>query len=165
MLFSISWKQQIWTPNFSDGKWHYEQIHITISWTRLPLVGQTSSPTPNSHYFPKKKVLPINKWDDQCKEFRVEPGSHGLQTLQSCDLWSCERKQPMPLEISIIQKPQLPNSFTKACVSCCERFLPELSPAPTSSGPWRKEVDLCRVPLGWCLKIADESSSREQPKR
>ena len=43
--------------------------------------------------------------------------------------------------------------------------LPELSPAPLSSGPPRKDVDLCIVPLAWCLKMADESSSRVQPSR
>lgn len=46
-----------------------------------------------------------------------------------------------------------------------QRCEPGLSPAPMSSGPWRKEVDLCRVPFGWCLKTDEESSSRVQPRR
>lgn len=40
-----------------------------------------------------------------------------------------------------------------------------LSPRGDSSGPCRKEVERCRVPLGWCLKMAEESSSRLQPSR
>lgn len=39
------------------------------------------------------------------------------------------------------------------------------SPRGGSSGPCRKEVDRCRVPLGWCLKMEEESSSRLQPSR
>lgn len=116
--------------------------------------------------------LPVYKWDDQRKEFRVEPRSHGLQTLQSGDLRCWETKQTMPFLMLTLQKPQLYNSLqhpgSRPYIPFATYFwniLPELSPAPISSGPWRKEVDLCRVPLGWCLNIEDDSSSREQPKR
>lgn len=44
--------------------------------------------------------------------------------------------------------------------------VPVPSPRPLSSGPWRKEVERCRVPpLCWCLKMAEDSSSRLQPSR
>lgn len=45
------------------------------------------------------------------------------------------------------------------------RALPVPSPMPCSSGPCRKEVERCSVPLGWCLKMEEESSSRLQPSR
>lgn len=44
--------------------------------------------------------------------------------------------------------------------------VPVPSPRLLSSGPWRKEVERCRVPPWcWCLKMAEESSSRLQPSR
>lgn len=44
--------------------------------------------------------------------------------------------------------------------------VPVPSPRLLSSGPWRKDVERCRVPpWWWCLKMAEESSSRLQPSR
>lgn len=39
------------------------------------------------------------------------------------------------------------------------------SAVPFSSGAWRMELALGRVPLAWCLKMEEESSSRVQPSR
>lgn len=42
----------------------------------------------------KNEVSPVDERDDECEEFRVESGRHGLQTLQSRDLrtWSTEEE-------------------------------------------------------------------------
>lgn len=39
------------------------------------------------------------------------------------------------------------------------------SAVPFSSEAWRTELALGRVPLAWCLKMEEESSSRVQPSR
>ncbi len=39
------------------------------------------------------------------------------------------------------------------------------SAEPFSSDAWRTELPLGRVPLAWCLKMEEESSSRVQPSR
>lgn len=39
------------------------------------------------------------------------------------------------------------------------------SAVPFSSDGWRIELALGRVPLAWCLKMEEESSSRVQPSR
>lgn len=39
------------------------------------------------------------------------------------------------------------------------------SAMPFSSDAWRTVLALGRVPLAWCLKMEEESSSRVQPSR
>lgn len=100
--------------------------------------------------------LPVDKRDDHSEELRVQSWCHGLQTLQSCELraWHTTTRHLHFDSFTASKK-------TRVCFE--DGFLPAPSPWPASSGPPLKEVEGCS-PLVWCLKIREDSSSREQPR-